>query len=369
MTTRHALSAGLVAVSLGGCSFDLTGLPAGGDPIDGAGPVDGASTGRFQKPITVPAGAVDAPLADFPLYVELTDDDLAGGANLHFVAADGTSALDHELQAWDPSTGHLEAWVRVPAIAANASTTIYLRYGAFDAPPADDPAGVWQNGFVAVWHLEDEPQGTSGDIRDATGVTHATSDSMGPANQVDGVLGGGLAITDDLEQLTFQNPLLGASQHTISAWVNQRAVTHHSALVVLGNGACNQARWFHTRFTAGTAAAGFYCDDWADTGVDLQGDGWTLLHWTYADPTSVVYRDGVAAADPWDHAGNQSTVGATGFIGNAPPPFGGDMHLDGSVDEVRISDVARAPAWIAAEAANQAAPADFYTVGPTEQVP
>jgi biopolymer transport protein ExbB len=364
MTTRHAL---LVAAGLGACTFDGSGV--GGD--DGALPVDdgGAPSGRFQKAITIPAGAVGAPLVDFPLYVELTDDDLIDGAALHFVDTDRTSALDHELQAWDPDTGHLEAWVRVPAIAADASTTIYLRYGAFGEPLAEDPVGVWQNGFVAVWHLEQEPQGTPGDVLDSLGATHATSASMNASNQIDGALGRGLVIADDLEQLTFANPLLGASDHTISAWVDQEAVAHHSALVVLGNGACREARWFHTRFTAGSAAAGFYCDDWADTGVDVQGDGWTLLHWTYDDPTSVVYRDGGAAADPFVHAGNQSTVGTAGFIGNAPAAFGGDMHLDGRIDEVRISDVARAPAWIAAEAANQGAPAGFYAVGPEEAVP
>ena len=368
----------LITALLAACSFDPTGVP-GGAPDDGAvAPIDGDDqdedgtppSGRFRKPITVAAGTVGVELADFPLYVELTDADLIDQTALHFVAGDGAAVLDHELQAWDAGTGHLEAWVRVPSLADASATTIYLRYGAFTSPPSENPAGVWQNGFVAVWHLEDDPDGTAGDIADATGATAGNSVSMNGSNRVDGALGQGLAFGDDLEQITFQNPLTGSSTHTISAWVDQETVAHNSALIVLGNGACNQSRWLHSRFTGGLMAAGFYCDDWTDTGVDVQDDGWTLVHWTYDGAAlSRLFRDGALAAGPFLHDGDQLTVGPAGIIGNAPPAFGSPMNFVGGTDEIRIADVVRNDEWIAAEHDNQRTPASFYVVGGEEPVP
>jgi hypothetical protein len=380
MTIRAVVLSSLIAA----CSFDGGGVPgasgdddddddAAVDPVIDAGDVSEDArppSGRFRKAITIAGGTVDETLVDFPMYVELTDPDLVGQGAIHFVAGDGSTALDHELQAWDEDAGHLEAWVRVPAIAAGAATTIYLRYGAFTSPPAEDPAGVFGNGFLAVWHLEDDPDGTAGDIADARGDVDATSASMNGSNRVTGMVGRGLAFGDDLEQLTFTNPLVGASPHTISAWVDADAVAHNAALIVLGNGACTQARWLHARFTGGPIAAGFYCDDWATTAVDVQDDGWVLVHWTYAaNATSRLYRDGALAAGPFTHAGTQTTAGTAGFIGNAPAAFGNPMNFEGAVDEIRIADVARSAAWIEAEHVNQRTPATFYAVGGEQALP
>lgn len=392
MPSRSVVTHALVLAALAGCKFDPAGLAPGEPPVDAPGgpgddaamPADGgdvdpdASTPavRFRKALTIAAGTVDAALADFPLYVELTDGDLAArasaaGDDLHFVAADGSTVLDHEVQAWDEATGHLEAWVRLPSLPADASTTIYLRYGAFASPPAEDPAGVWQNGFVAVWHLDDTPQGGAGDITDAAGAADATSVAMNASNRVAAVLGDGLTFDGNTEQLTFTSPLTGATPHTFSAWVEQDTVAHNSALVVIGTGACAQARWLHARFTGGPVAAGFYCDDWATTNVDVQADGWTLVHWTYSGTgaQSRLYRDGELAAGPFTHLGTQSTVGTAGYIGNAPAAFGNPMGLLGTLDEVRIADVARSAAWIAAEHANQREPAAFYAVGAEQGLP
>ena len=65
----------------------------------------------------------------------------------------------------------------------------------------------------------------------------------------------------------------------------------------------------------------------------------------------------------------ENTQGTEGRIGNAPgggSGFGPNMGLNGTIDEVRIADVARSPGWIAAEFSNQNNPAGFYTGGAEE---
>ena len=147
---------------------------AGGEDGDGGGSGDGdAGSGAFFKTITVAARSAE--LVDFPLYVELTDADLADhatvtGADIHFTIAGG-AALDHEVQRWVPASGHLEAWVRV-TLADDADTVIQLRYGDPAAAPAPAPEDVWSAGFAAVWHLEESP--AAGTMADALGVRPGT---------------------------------------------------------------------------------------------------------------------------------------------------------------------------------------------------
>ena len=355
------------------CGFDHSGQ--GGSPADGGaasadsgGDGDAAGTAGFHKTVTVPAlGGAD--LADFPLYLELDDVDLmarsaADGSDIHFVGPGG-EALDHEVQQWDPRTGHLEAWVRV-TLLGGGDTVLALRYGEPDPPALPDPAAVWSSGFAAVWHLEGSPAGA---LADALGDRPGTpSGGMNDADSVVGALGRAIDLDGGDDMISFANPLAGATAHTISAWVRQEATGNNDALVVLGTGACTEARWLHTRFDQGTVALGLYCDDWADSGVDVQDDGWKLVHWTYAAGTSRLYVDGVQVGDPFAHDGAADTQGAAGHIGNVPAAdgFGANMGLNGAVDEVRIATEVRSPAWIAAEQANQSAPASFYTLGPEE---
>lgn len=367
-----------------GCSFNETGI--GDEDGGGPGPTDARSAvdaeppdaepvpTAFEKPITIHGGQVTGTLEDFPVYIELIDPDLearatAAGDDIFFVDAQA-NALDHEIQHWDADTGRLEAWVRIPELEQGSDVEIWLRYGEPDGVPAPDPAGVWQAGFVAVFHLEQEPEGGTDAIIDSVGGHHGTaSQALEDDRLITATLGRGLRFEGGDEEITFSNPLTGASPHTVSAWVDQNATNSNDALVVLGTGACGQARWFHTRYTGGAVAAGFYCDD-ITGGPDIQDEGPTLLHWTYDDADeSRIYRDGVLVLGPTEHSGTQSTIGGTGRIGNAPAEFGQNLGLDAVVDEVRIATVARSVDWIATEFVNQSAPDDFYSIGDERPVP
>lgn len=326
----------------------------------------------YYKILTIDGALVAGSLADFPIYVELDGDaDLtahasSSGADVFFTDATGANVLDYELQHWDRSAGRLQAWVRMPSLDAGDDAELQLHYGDTSTTAAPDPAGVWQNGFVAVWHLEQAPDGPAS-VEDSLGARDATgSTGMNAGNLTSAVLGNGLEFDGITDELTFTNPLAGATAHTISAWVEQDPSTNNDALVVLGNGVCGQARWLHSRFTGGPVAVGFYCDDFTATSTDIQGEGPTLLHWTFDGADSRLYRDGDLAAGPFTHADAPSTTGGVGRIGNAPAAFGTAMGLHGVVDEVRIATVERSAAWVATEHANQSAPAAFISVGPEQ---
>ena len=63
-------------------------------------------------------------------------------------AADGETALPHELEAYDGATGALAAWVRVPTLSDAADTELFLYFGAPDTDARRDPAAVWDDGEI-----------------------------------------------------------------------------------------------------------------------------------------------------------------------------------------------------------------------------
>jgi trimeric autotransporter adhesin len=60
------------------------------------------------------------------------------------------------------------------------------------------------------------------------------------------------------------------------------------------------------------------------------------------------------------HGGWYSYAGNVNYFGT---DGGGGDYLNGILDEVRISKIARSAGWITTEYRNQNAPGTFYTVG------
>ncbi|MCP3910258.1 MAG: signal peptidase I, partial [Actinomycetia bacterium] len=124
-------------------------------------------------PLTVSAALVPSTLTDVPLQIAVTDADLSAsaqtdGSDFRFTAADGVTLLDHEIESWDSGTGALVAWVRVPSLSSSADSSLYLYYGAADAPAGEQIHNVWSSGFGAAWHLGRDPAGDTPQIDDAT---------------------------------------------------------------------------------------------------------------------------------------------------------------------------------------------------------
>ena len=382
-----------------GCQFDPAGaIPTDGSipvdgrpPADGRGPVDGATpsdgppvdgpplvdidamgNSLRRKQITIRASQVDAPavpgfLSDFPVLFAVQDPQIAARAggdqsNIYFVDADGTTRLQHEIEKWDPGTGELIAWVKIPRLAGALDTSFYVYYGAPPPGAPADPAQVWSNGFAAVWHLAERPGG-QGAINDSTSGNDGTAHSSMQANDlVRGRIGDAIDFDGVDDEISFQNPISGSGPHTISVWVNQRTTTSNDALVVLGEGSPNRARWFYSVYFEDEAAFGFYAND-GTTNTNIIDDDWTLLHWTYENRDNIVYVNGTSLG-PLRLGSGVDTQGSDGRLGNVPSvDFGSNMNLNGQLDEVRIATVVRPDEWVRTEFNNQTSPSSFYSVG------
>ena len=121
----------------------------------------------YRKKITINHTSVSSrDLTDFPLLIALEDAALRAtsrggvreaGGDIHFVASDG-ARLDHEIERYDPSTGCLKAWVRIPTLSHTADTEIYLCYGQENAA-SQSPGAVWDAHNKLVRHPNTAPGG------------------------------------------------------------------------------------------------------------------------------------------------------------------------------------------------------------------
>jgi hypothetical protein len=371
----------------------------------------------YRRPITVQALQVTGgPHVNFPMLVSVTSADLRTTANggriasynaatndpqdLVFQGLNDTTCggagsspckLSHEIELYNPATGQLIAWVKVPSITNG--TEIYMYYGNGCSVSTQDPSGVWVD-YRGVWHLNQNPTGAAPQMRDSTAnAYHGTAvGSFVSGDQQAAVIDGGLnfdRINNDEIQISAAN--LGATSVTVSAWMRVKSFTEATFAPTPGN---LGAVVFNTRNAdcnvsptllvspasggAGTQNGLVFCNDTCNVAVGAKGATAIALNtWYYAVGTFSrtgtgtfagnwnVYLNGVlnnGATNNFNYAGTATGTftGATWRLGNNPQwPNSSNVILD----EVRVSNTVRSAGWIATEYRNQNAPGTFSILG------
>jgi hypothetical protein len=355
----------------------------------------------YRRSITVQAGQVTGTLTNFPMLISVTNANLATVANgghiasynagtndpqdLVFEALDdatcggaGTSPcrLDHEIEAYVPATGQLVAWVRVPSITNG--TVIYMYYGnGCISSSTQNKTGVWDSNYVGVWHYNQT--GANPQIMDSTrNANNSASNASTPT--ASGKLDGAATFDGNANITTFDSAKVfwdytNASGNTYECWVN---ISDYSGgndyMPTLAELAADAAHNTHT-FGIYIANYGGYnglnisCNNTMDYGngslASTSTGTWhhvvvVFAGGTYNDITKyTVYLDG-SVQTMNSHGGWYSYAGNVNYFGT---DGGGGDYLNGILDEVRISKIARSAGWILTEYRNQNAPASFYTVG------
>jgi len=329
-------------------------------------------------------------LTDFPALVKLSETipgfqysqfASGAGADLRFADAAGNE-LNYEIEDWDTS-GDSCVWVQVPSLSG-AATTITAYWGNPDAttPPAYTTDGsTWDSNYGAVWHLAETVAGDGGTINDSTannndGTTYngVTTDATGQIDGADAFDG----TNDYISTGTLAAGSFGDGKGTVEAWI---APDRRSYEYVLD----------HSRTTGGEDRVGVTWElTSGELGAFLRDDGdyaytWNGFHfdtssWTLGDWHHVVFSWDKDADHP-DHPGDNMFLYADGeymhsVAGNTAyfPDAAGvasiadyyrhnnaAYRIDGSIDEMRLSNVARSDDWIAASWKTQAqAPADPF---------
>lgn len=370
----------VVLVSLvAGCSFRPHATTGDAARVDD-GATDAAASHCLpsgacrRKPLTVPT-VTGGPFDDFVMLVAwAADPDLAGRTAEELeLTDDAGSPLSYERVAFDPGTGALTAWVRVPSLAQG--TRLYLWWGATDGVDHQDPAGTWPPAYAGVWHL-DESGGTA--LADATANANTATATNGATVGVAGVVGHAVALdgNDDylrVAQSTSLSATTGSATFALWTYWSSLTSSHYQRILTSSNrftGGGDGYEW------ASQPGGDHYLYPWGgQEDYNLGPTPFVAGRWQYAvatldfaTRTVAIYVDGAPmmftvtnAPALWASAGTPgdwlwgSNIGTSGSLG-------------GALDEIRVIRGAQSPAWVAATYANQHDPGAFVSVGAAETV-
>jgi len=390
----------------GWCLLGVALLVGQGSPADAAF--------AYRKTITVNGGQVTGgPLINFPFLFSTTDPDLrttanggrvtnANGYDIIFRALDDTTCggpgtspctLDHEVEKYDPTTGQLIAWVRLPSM--NDGTVFYVYYSDNTVvSPTENRIGVWGANYQAVWHLSEAPaNGTTGGHIDSK---HNTTAGAAPNNgtpqgftgapsstNATGIAAGAdrfyrpfaaaNAANDDRINVPDDATLEPAGDMTLETWVNA------STLPAPGSGnyqVLAQKDYFsappwnaYQLFFRGDAGATQVWFGWTDSTLaayyainpgPFSTGTWYHVAGILTGNTVTLYVNGSAAGTTTaTKAGTLLNSADSLTLGNGGSP---NVCLDGVLDEVRLSNTARSAGWIATQYRNVSSPSTFYSI-------
>jgi len=338
---------------------------------------------KYRKRITVlnsmtPASCT-GDLSNFPVLIDLSGDWLkteANGGNIShpygydivFKAEDGETKLDHEIELYDGSAtgGKLLAWVRIPTLKFDTDTVIYMYYGnPRVTSPTENPAGVWDDNYVGVWHLKETGSGAAGEYKDSTQYANHGQGGGGTPGYVPSLWSGTEIIdgaqdfdgTDDRITCGNDSELNITGNITVEAWVqlqDVRAPTNGASIVGKRQQYFLFQDWdadYRITFTVDTPTQNY---------VSANGNSpntWYHMVGVYDGSNIRIYRNGSQVGSV--PTSGSITVDNYGVeIGRHPnnDPF------DGPMDEVRISNIARNACWIGTSYTNQNSPSTSLSV-------
>jgi len=341
--------------------------------VDDSGNVDFSNgyTNRVEVDF-VDAEVSGGPHTNFPVLISSTLLDLrtvgnggkvedANGYDIIFTSdAAGTIQLAHEIESYVSSTGEIGFWVRVESLAA--TTKIYMFYGnsgiaTFQGDvTSNGVTGVWDNDYVGVYHLEE----AGGTHDDSAGSNDGTRNGNVLAA---GKIAGGQLFDGDNDYVDLpdgSHDFSGA--FSVSLWAKWDDISGLQNLIGKDQDGLNFAfvliknpsgelrlltKLAGTQKSSTPHPATFSNDIWYHIIAVMESNDDVTLYVNAADPTT-------SAMTGRNDLGDFR-------IGETPDPYWNSIN--GTIDEVRISDTARDAQWIQTEFNNQDSPATFYALG------
>ncbi|MGE5832656.1 MAG: DUF2341 domain-containing protein, partial [Methanomicrobiales archaeon] len=314
-----------------------------------------------RKLLTTNITMINGTQSNFPALVSLSSDaDLAAdaqdnGNDIVFTDSTGTQ-IPHEIESFSGTTGALVAWVKLPTVSSSVNTDIYMYYGNSSTASQQNASGVWDSNYRGVWHMNVTADSTSLNTCTNQGSTSTTGKVnnaryFGTSQYID------CGAFENLNnQLTLETWLKLDTNIPASTWPND-----------VGKGNENWGGW---RLYSQNSNQLMFAYNGSDNSIhyDLY-DNINLGTWYQVAITFDVSGN---SARMYVNGQPYMTAGASHGISNGPQNLiigTTSNQLNTNLDEVRISNVARSPGWIATEYANQNRPDLFFSVGTEEASP
>ncbi|MFC1742059.1 DUF2341 domain-containing protein, partial [Nanoarchaeota archaeon] len=307
-------------------------------------------------------------LVDFPAYLNISKaTEMQGGYDdLRFLngscSATGGVELDYELVNYTSTKA--DVWVRVPTLSTGVAQ-ICLYYGNPSASSGENASGVWNSSYKLVMHLDEDPVGAVA-ISDSTTYANngTTEGSMASEDLVTGMVGNGLDFDGDDDRIYSpdDDSLDLTTAMTLEAWANTNNIPDSWSRIFdkssdsdTDDGYSMVQRKSDTALAIGVNVAGDYGDTFV-TGV------WYYFVGTWQSGDSKVYYNGTLNATgsmtgPITVNIYNMSIGGSEFA---------DRWFNGTMDELRVSNVTRSADWINQSFLMIADPASYVSFGAAE---
>lgn len=324
---------------------------------------------NFKRSITIDSTKVpNTDQTDFPVLIEGTytylktvanggDVENASGYDICFFSdINLTVPLAWEIDHYSATTGAVGFWVNVPLVETASDTVIYMAYGdAGIITFQGDINGTWNSAYKAVYHL---PNGTALTANDSTvNGNNGTLGTFGPDPVTGYINGGALAVNGFSPNINIgQDTSLEISGAiTMSCWANFDSVG------ILQNIICKGSEDYRLRLNSLSIDIGSFngADHQTSYASAISTGTWYYISGGYDGSNWKLFLDGALVSTTADATGALITTSDARLMSST---LGIDRFMEGSLDEVRISDVFRSADWTATEYNNQSDPATFYAL-------
>ena len=325
---------------------------------------------RFQRKIVIDHNNIYEDLNNFPVLLHIRDTNLAkniqSDAKDIFFINQQNQKLSYEIEFYDNKTGELIIWVKIPFLASNIDTEIFMYYGNNKiSEPQADPKNVWDENYHLVQHLKKTSESYS--MRDSSnfGNHGLLEGEMGDENFVVSKIGPGAFFdgkknfikVDNSESLNIHDAI------TISAWAKQNG-NSYGHIVNAGGGWSSPGYsffWYGNKLRIELQKR---IDKEEKTISDNTAPGdeeWHLMTftWNKNDQTIKTYIDGTLQPNIKNFTGPIGELTQNLNIGRNEI---NGSYFKGNIDEVRISNIDRSESWIKTNFLNQDDPNLFYTL-------
>jgi len=325
---------------------------------------------KYSKTITLdttPTGANVAEDVDhYPLAVLLDrtrfdfDQAQPSGADIRFFDRAG-KPLPHAIELWDKQAGKAAIWVLLDRVRGGSQDqSIVMRWGHPRAPDASSSKAVFRmdNGFVGVWHLDEQGNTNPDGYKDASDhEAHGTGVGMIPGSRVDARVGKGVHLDNPKGQETARWIRVSAEKTTrfnpgppitVSIWALGYSYPIRSYETMIAKG---DTSWTVQRVQYSSGQGYQSCvrvPSYHLCAYNFAGQGLVTRQWLHfmvvlQEPSMKIYINGQLNASqdagPW----NKGTHDLG--IGNQTQNLNGRRQWDGILDEARVMQAARGPAW------------------------
>lgn len=315
------------------------------------------STFDHCKNITITSG-VGQTLNDFPYLINLTynSDYGADYSKIRFVnesCYNGGVQLSHEIENYTGSRAYV--WVKIPTLPATG-TTFSIYYGNTEAEDGQNVADVWSNGFQSVYHF-------AGDGSDSAGTNPLTEGDFSNCNYTYLLFTPGVQLTTAGYFYEEGFPLISNfPTATMSLWISSTRPLSSDLYYFDWVGSA------HTWVRFDQSVTDVHITDGVANNLnyDLQ-DEENFYYWTTAFKwgTNITLLKNGKVVDNNVGAVAPTFTGAFAVGGY----YGGTIDNPSEIDEVRISNASRSPAWVFMEYQNMINNSVYVTFGAEEDAP